>query len=400
MLIKKMFPVLVLLFFCNRSDAQLVRAQMNPPGPITRTMLTFGGPYFSQASLHRLRVILENKTSIEIGLDNLNLLNRLPDIDSLLQTVWAQLQPLKDSFPNDLNNRRVDFIANSANESKIRLLNYEPQGTSFVRQGNDMTAMKLEQDTLRIVVYLPEERNKPIPMALDMQNKTAQGTYIYYKIMQVTLAINNLSEIPELLKKPVNGYIKELADNCKKLSNYKTKQEWINKIYVIYEPFSKREGLNKYIVYKKPSEKMMFLPQAQVGIQNVRNGFAPSVSLGFAYGSIMPNRLGREFALYWEPYFFFDRNAKGNITVQRNDFVTFQYYLRFQRNSSDVDINLTNVFSIGYLVNRDGDYFNKNTFKIGLPGMEFRNFLIQPQFFFNDFFKQFYPSLRFRVQMD
>ncbi|HEY4288926.1 MAG TPA: hypothetical protein VGN00_17605 [Puia sp.] len=55
----------------------------------------------------------------------------------------------------------------------------------------------------------------------------------------------------------------------------------------------------------------------------------------------------------------------------------------------------TNI-SIGYLIKREGEFFNKNTFRLGVGDMELKGgkILLQPLICFNDFFRGVTPGLR------
>jgi|GEM_PF-6112523 len=43
---------------------------------------------------------------------------------------------------------------------------------------------------------------------------------------------------------------------------------------------------------------------------------------------------------------------------------------------------------------RKGEYFEETTFKFSLPGLHAKNILLEPEFIFNRFFKNFIPSLK------
>ena len=55
----------------------------------------------------------------------------------------------------------------------------------------------------------------------------------------------------------------------------------------------------------------------------------------------------------------------------------------------------TNI-SIGYLIKRQGEYFNQHTFRLSVGDMELKGgkILLQPLIYFNDFFRGVTPGLR------
>jgi hypothetical protein len=81
----------------------------------------------------------------------------------------------------------------------------------------------------------------------------------------------------------------------------------------------------------------------------------------------------------------------------RNDFVTLTYgQAKVKKNSAAKDVSFLNVFSLGYLVKQKGNYFEKNTFRVGAGQISLFSgkIKIEPLFYFNNFFKGVTPGLR------
>lgn len=403
MKLKVLFAV-VLFFAGTKMHAQRQRVLYNNAvyTPLTdQTSWVFAkSPYIGYFP-HQLKIVAQNKTIIDIRLQQMGQLPLLMNLDSMLTRVWADVEPLKDSFPNDLNNRLLDVNYVSGGYTKMRIKNYAPRGSSFVKTDNGLSLLKIEQDTLYIAVSIPEKKPRMIVMTPGAVSKNVKDTFTSYSQWTVAIYINNLSEIPSIIG-TLNQHINAVAADYAALYNYKAPNNYTNKINLIYEPYSNYTGKNKYIVYKQQGRKRKhyFTPLTQVGVQNVRSAFTVSASVGAGFSSIIMDNPGNAYYLAWEPFFFFDKNGNGKTVIQRNDFITFQYRNQFGEYRKGADVNISNSFSLGYLVYREGDHFNEHTFKLGLPGMQLRNMLLQPQFIFNDFFKQFYPSLKLQVQID
>ena len=79
----------------------------------------------------------------------------------------------------------------------------------------------------------------------------------------------------------------------------------------------------------------------------------------------------------------------------RNDFLTLTYG---QGGTKDYDprkdFSFSAVFSLGYLINRNGDYFEKNTFRFGAGKLSISKTTIEPSLYFNNFFKGVTPGIR------
>lgn len=54
-------------------------------------------------------------------------------------------------------------------------------------------------------------------------------------------------------------------------------------------------------------------------------------------------------------------------------------------------------FSVGYLVKRNNDFFKDSTFKISVNKKINNTFIVKPELYFNDFFKNVYPGVRLSV---
>jgi len=166
----------------------------------------------------------------------------------------------------------------------------------------------------------------------------------------------------------------------------------------------KWESGNYYAMYDVNSGKKLF-PQrnnqflwgrsrgldvaVSVGVQYAKGNWINSAAVGLSY--FTRNTYGKNvFSLFYEPYFFFSKDVSNNTVVDRNDFITLALHTesKFPNTSN---IRYSNA-SFGYLVNRNGNWFEKNTFKFTLPGLQTKNVLLEPEFIFNDFFKNFTPS--------
>ncbi len=123
----------------------------------------------------------------------------------------------------------------------------------------------------------------------------------------------------------------------------------------------------------------------------------PSVGLGAAIRLVRGFNI-HEFGACWEPNFFFSANGQGRLETWRNDFIVFRYGCDRLDNKHELskETGLYTNISIGYLTPRQGEYFNKHTFRLSVGDMEFLGgkILLQPQIYFNDFLRCITPGLR------
>jgi hypothetical protein len=74
--------------------------------------------------------------------------------------------------------------------------------------------------------------------------------------------------------------------------------------------------------------------------------------------------------------------------------MSFKFHKEFKNfRNNGIGLIYSNA-SIGYLIKRNGNWFEKNTVKFSLPGLQSKNIILEPEFYFNDFFKHFSPSLK------
>ncbi|CAN5771431.1 hypothetical protein BH11BAC4_BH11BAC4_24540 [soil metagenome] len=101
-------------------------------------------------------------------------------------------------------------------------------------------------------------------------------------------------------------------------------------------------------------------------IRNYKNYFVPSISLGLTIVA-NANLVRREYSVSGERNFLFLTNDNGKLEAYRNTFLAISYGRGSLKNNEVKSFgNRYPYFSLGYLIKRRGDYYDKNTFKPGL----------------------------------
>lgn len=379
----KKFVILLLL----AAMGSALSAQVTPSyTQVSMSDMTFGslGP---GRSGNRFDFILPNNNRMIIEVGRIHTLQQLPDFDSLFSKIWEDLRPLYDSLSDPLMQHRVDYV-NSGLDVKIRIRQYPPKATYYSYKDDELVQMKVDQDTLRFRGYIP------VTLVSGSIFKIAEGYYT------VTLILNNIGDVVKLQ----DGYLEQglqmlLADLKRELDKPAKK---INNIYhyAAYDLRAKKRisprndgsiGYNKAIG---------LAPYAQIGLQFVRGAFVPSAGAGIEFYHSQYNYSKFAIRLLWEPHFYFKRDDKDKVIMQRNDFLTLQFYTGFNNTGPGRTFSWNQNFSVGALINRNGELFEKNTFKFSLPGLQSKNVLIEPEFFFNNFFRNFSPSMKLTVSLD
>jgi hypothetical protein len=131
-------------------------------------------------------------------------------------------------------------------------------------------------------------------------------------------------------------------------------------------------------------------------LQNYKHYFVPSFSLGVGVIISTPH-FKRDIVLSWDPHFFFAKDGHDKLKTFRNDFLTLTWGQGVvENNEPRKESHLLFIMSLGYLIKREGEYFDKNTLRMGggrlsLFGGKTK---FEPVIYFDNFFKGVTPGLR------
>src|ERR1019366_5040842 len=190
-------------------------------------------------------------------------LERVANIDSLLQIFLQDIVPLKDSLADPLTAKRIDYVTDARGRKKIRFQQFQPKGTSFLINKGELASLRTVQDTINIIgiiVTPPKAKQK-----VSLKNPR------YYHL---TFYLNDLNE----LKVYMNGI---LAEKIKTIQN-DVGGKWPIVLGSGFHYLKK----DRSITADKPEGSTPigtgdFLEgNITVNVQNYKNYFVPSFSLG------------------------------------------------------------------------------------------------------------------------
>lgn len=327
----------------------------------------------------RFYINLDKGNKMVIEVSDISDLSRVANIDSLLQIFLRDITPLKDSLADPLTSKRVDYITDAQGRKKIRFQQFQPKGASFLINDGDLASLRTEQDTINIIGVIVNP-----PKAVE---KISLRNPRYYHF---TFYLNNINEIA--------GYMNRIF-----AEKIKTIQNNINGKWPIvlgsgshYVKNDKSITADKQKGFTPAGTGDFLVANITVNAQNYKNYFVPSFSLGMKFTLTNRERTFKwEPGLFWEPHFLFARDNQNKMHTYRNDFLTFTYG---QGGTKDYDprkdFSFSAVVSLGYLINRNGDYFEKNTFRFGAGKLSVAKTTIEPSIYFNNFFKGVTPGIR------
>ena len=327
----------------------------------------------------RFYIDLDKGNKLTIELTDITDLERIANIDSLLQKFIADITPLKDSVADPLTSKRIDYITDAQDRKKIRFQQFQPKGASFLLSDGELASLRTEQDTINIIGIITNP-TKP-------KEKISLRHPRYYNLI---FYLNNMNELAGYM----NGTLKEKVITIQ--NNVNTKWPLILGGSSHYLQKDRNISADKPKGFTNTGTGDFITGMITVNVQNYKNYFVPSFSLGLRLTLANRDRTFKwEPALFWEPHFLFAKDSLGKLRTFRNDFLTLTYG---QGGTKDYDARkdfaYSAVFSLGYLINSNGDYFEKNTFRFGAGKLQLLKTTIEPSLYFNNLFKGVTPGIR------
>lgn len=327
----------------------------------------------------RFYIDLGKKNKLTVEVTDLSDLQTIHNIDSLLEVFKKDMAPFKDSFSNQLTSKKVDYVSDGKGRKKIRFQQFQPEGTSFLLDNGQLASLKTEQDTVNIIGVIT---NPPKP---EDRINTSRPRYYH-----LTFYLNNIEELATYMNGRLNEKIKTIRNNItgKWPTVLGTGYHYIKNDASIYADHPKGftnagsgDFINGYI---------------SVNVQNYKNYFVPSFSVGTQLTLTNRDRSYKWVpGLFWEPHFLFAKDADGKLRTYRNDFLTLTYGQGGTTDSDPhKDFSYSAVFSLGYLIRREGELMEKNTFRLGVGKLKLSKTTIEPSMYFNNFFKGVTPGIR------
>jgi hypothetical protein len=324
----------------------------------------------------RFRIDLGKGNKLQIELKEIEDLNRLKNLDSLLREFLQDIDPLRDSLSDELSSKRIDYVMDSSGRKEIRFQQFKPEGSSFLLKKGDLSTLKLEQDTVHLIgmVSFRDQYSR---------DKSVPDTRYY----QVSFFVNQLGELAALLAAGLNDRIASLQKNVN------TGWQWDERgqLHLVKDPRITAKLPKGYFT----GHGDYLSPEISVNLQNYKSYFVPSFSLG-ARVVINQPEFKHDIGFFWEPQFLF-QSADGKRKTYRNDFLSLTYSKSFKRDDDPrKESRLMPVFSIAYLIRRDGEYYDPHTIRLGVGSLSlFKDKTrIEPLLYFHDFFRGVTPGIR------
>ena len=110
----------------------------------------FNSPPLSIGINYRVR--LGNGNILRIDLANGYDLRFFKNIDSLLTVFLDDMKAFRDSLTDPLTVKHIDYLIDTSGKKKLRIRQDRPVATTFLLDGGEPALLRVEQDTIRILL--------------------------------------------------------------------------------------------------------------------------------------------------------------------------------------------------------------------------------------------------------
>ena len=335
-------------------------------------------------------IVMSRRFDVKLGKGNLMKmeftaiedLETMKNIDSLLQVFLTDILPLKDSLSNPLTSKRIDYVTDAEGRKKIRFQQFAEKGASFLISDGELASLRTAQDTINLIGVIKNP-------ARSSKEKISRNNARYYHF---TFYLNDLNELGTYR----NGL---LANKISFIQQHIT-GKWPTVLgsgsHYMKADHSITADKARGVTQQAYGGGSFVNFNWSVNMQNYKKYFVPSFSLGSKFTfSNRDRNFKREVGLYWEPHFLFSADSSGKLHTHRNDFLTLTFG---QGGTTDHDpkkpFSFSAVFSLGYLIRRNGEFITKNTFRLGGGKIQMQKTSVEPSLWFNNSFKGVTPGIR------
>jgi hypothetical protein len=340
---------------------------------------SIGKPLLGMSDEHferRFWIDLGKGNRLCLELEDAQDLAKFTNIDSILMVFIADMAPFNDSLTDPLSWHHIDYVTDATGKKKVRLQTFHPTAASYLLDQAEPAALRLEQDTIGIVLEYPADKGR-------RHDGIRQD--------RLSLFLNDYHELPNYITGGLNGKIRWLQSN---MNGYWVRDK--NGFRAEKDATISAPQPAGYVA--KVNDYISSIIQLNVG--NYKNYFAPSFALGIGLHFNRENA-SRTFSAVWQPVFLFATNAQGHVQTYRNEFLVIGVSRELKDQLGRQMFNLIPSLYIGRLIRRDGDFFEKDSYRlfIGHINLLRNNLVLTPGMYFHDLFKGVTPAVNIKIEL-
>ncbi|MBC7920261.1 MAG: hypothetical protein H7Z75_04150 [Ferruginibacter sp.] len=319
----------------------------------------------------QINIPLPNRNRMVIGYNSWGELNVHGNIDSLLHLFLTDYHQLNDTVKKARENQTIRYRIESNGHRTLSFAFRPTQDEPYQFVGNDLQQSDGEADTLIVEKKIQTSNRHGLP-----------GDLRFY------LIFNSLDEL-----KTLTGTLNERIEKARKLAASHPKKDLFKPRY---QSYINLDSTARYPILAADYWKLGKIIQPGVGVGITKNQFYTAL-LGDV--GLVPGRSRVGLRIGWHEYFFFDNQPDGNFTIHRNSFLNAGLlFFRPWRLTSELPASSSRgSLVVGYLVRNRGDYFADNTWRLAVGMTALQRLRIEPELYWNGFFKQVYPGVRLNV---
>ena len=329
----------------------------------------------------RFEVNLDKGNKMVIELSSMSMILKIENLDSIISEFTKTLQALRDSIADTNDHYKIDYLMLNADDAAVRLTRYPSASDQFLFKNGNVNLLKTNQDTIYILGKIEKENNK------------TWQTVKKYEYYRVTFLLNHIADIEAL--ENLNEQVKNVSSSENGKWNFAAKNKFVSKIFDnIYANGNAGAVDNGKFIYSDFS----------IGLQNYGERLLGSARLSTGV-IIRRKEIEHKIGFYAELPLVFSKSYGNSATSDRsfkNGFIGVEYYFKNALSGFPFGRSKNLVFpylTLGYLVRRDGNYFEKNTFQVGISKFFFldNTLSVEPMFFINK--KYVAPSIKLTVPL-
>lgn len=337
----------------------------------------------------RYQFDLEKGNKLIVYAPNVRSLQQFQNIDSTLALFVRDFKKIKTGLEETTNARTVIYKPLSNGQYQLDLKEHTSTQQRFQLrpQSPEPLLLKTSQDTLLIV------QNATAPIQIKVGSPNAKS-WVENGSVYFCFILNNLEDAEGLVEtSTANAHIRKALEDVKKYTGHDLTDERFSFEYT-------DTSLSGKMFRKVQNKKEDFIavhPSFGVGV--FRNELVPNSQVDFTF---VPNKYKMiGYTLGWRSMFFTERNDQTRrFMTHSNGFVQVGVTFYDFRRPSSKRINTEKVLFgayLGHSVTRNGPIFDKNTWNFSMTVTTYGMFKIQPEIYFNGFFKSVQPGLRLQI---
>ncbi len=314
---------------------------------------------------------------INFEIRSIQQLNEFKNFDSLFIDIRKNIKLFTDSFRNDAQSHRIDYVINYGSSSQFRVIDNSEKPNSFTNQNGELMQLKVDMDTLRIKINMT---NSPKIFYNTVDNKKEE----YIEPIVIQFIVKNLSDIEYFSENVINDCLKRTKEDIgkyltddykfKRLGSFNFTYDMNSNPITLLSPSQTKEIRREY-----SRENSVAIISFSTSFQYLKGQPISSLSFGCVFP--LKNSLGK-IGIKTTNLFQFDRDLLGNSKLNMFNFFELSYR-KDKRETVENKLIVQNGLSFGYLLRKSSDFLKPNTFYVGLPSAKYSIVQLRPELYFS-----------------